>query len=69
MACLGFRERFTNRVFLRFLRQALRPVLLVVDRHPVYLAERVRRWIAERSDHLRHFFLPGYSTDLTRTSS
>jgi transposase len=68
LAFMVFRERFTNRVFLRFLRRLLRqirrPVFLIVDRHPVHLAKAVQRWVAERPERLRLFFLPGYSPEL-----
>jgi transposase len=63
-----FRESFTNRVFLRFLRRLLRharrPVFLILDRHPVHLAAGVTRWVARRADQLQLHFLPGYSPDL-----
>jgi transposase len=68
LAFMVFRERFTNRVFLRFLRRLLRqirrPVFLIVDRHPVHVAKAVQRWVAERPERLRLFFLPGYSPEL-----
>ena len=68
LAFMVFRERFTNRVFLRFLRRLLRqirrPVFLIVDRHPVHLAKAVQRWVAERPERLQLFFLPGYSPEL-----
>jgi transposase len=68
LAFMVFRERFTNRVFLRFLRRLLRqvrrPVFLIVDRHPVHLAKAVQRWVAERPERLRLCFLPGYSPEL-----
>lgn len=68
LAFMVFRESFTNRVFLRFLRRLLRharrPVFLILDRHPVHLAAGVQRWVARRADQLRLCFLPGYSPDL-----
>jgi transposase len=68
LAFMVFRESFTNRVFLRFLRRLLRhvrrPVFLILDRHPVHLAAAVQRWVARRPDQLRLCFLPGYSPDL-----
>lgn len=68
LAFMVFRSRFTTPVFLRFLRRLLRhvrrPVFLIVDRHPVHVAKAVARWVAERPDRLRLFFLPGYSPDL-----
>jgi len=68
LAFMVFRSRFTTPVFLRFLRRLLRhvrrPVFLIVDRHPVHVAKAVARWVAERPDRLRLFFLPGYSPAL-----
>jgi transposase len=68
LAFIVFRDGFTTRVFLRFLRrlvrQARRPVFLIVDGHPVHRAQGVARWIRAHPDALRLFFLPGYSPDL-----
>jgi transposase len=68
LAFMVFRESFTTRVLLRFLRRLLRhtrrPVFLILDRHPVHLAAGVQRWVARRADQLRLCFLPGYSPDL-----
>ncbi len=68
LAFMVFRGAFNWRVFLRFLRRLLRHapgrVFLIVDRHPVHLAAQVERWVAQRSERLRLFFLPSYSPDL-----
>ena len=68
LAFMVFRSRFTTPVFLRFLRRLLRlvrrPVFLIVDRHPVHVAKAVQRWVAQRPDRLRLFFLPSYSPEL-----
>lgn len=68
LAFMVFREAFTDRVYLRFLRRLLRhsrqPVCLIVDRHPVHRAGRVTRWVAGQQGRLRVFFLPGYSPEL-----
>lgn len=68
VAFLVFREGFTAAVFLRFLRRLIRlvrrPVLLIVDRHPVHRAKRVTQWLKDRADQIRLVFLPGYSPDL-----
>ncbi len=68
LAFMVFRSRFTTPVFLRFLRRLLRhvrrPVFLIVDQHPVHVAQAVTRWVAHRPERLRLFFLPGYSPDL-----
>lgn len=68
LAFMVFRGRFTTPVFLRFLRRLLRHaqgrVFLIIDRHPVHIAAAVARWVAQRADRLRLFFLPGYSPEL-----
>lgn len=68
LAFMVFQERFTARVFLRFLRRLLRharrKVFLIVDRHPTHKAGRGSRWLATHRRHIRLFFLPAYSPDL-----
>lgn len=68
LAFMVFTEALTVPVFLRFLRrllrQAERPVFLIVDRHPVHRAQTVQRWVAQRPALLRVFFLPAYSPEL-----
>lgn len=68
LAFMVFQERFTARVFLRFLRRLLRharrKVFLIVDRHPTHKAVRVGRWLQANRRHIRVFFLPAYSPDL-----
>ncbi len=68
LAFMVFQERFTARVFLRFLRRLLRhagrKVFLIVDRHPTHKAAHVRHWLATHRRHIRLFFLPAYSPDL-----
>ncbi len=66
-----FRQRFTARLFVRFLTRLLRqPHLrgrgcyLILDSHPVHKSQRVRRWVQARRDKMRLFFLPGYSPEL-----
>lgn len=63
-----FKKRFTTPVFLEFLRRLLRgterKVFLIVDGHPVHRAKKVERWLAERSDRIEMFFLPGYAPEL-----
>ncbi len=66
-----FRQRFTARVFLNFLRRLLRltrktrrKVFLIVDGHPVHKSRPVSRWLAEHSEQIRIFCLPSYSPDL-----
>jgi transposase len=63
-----FKQRFTGRVFLAFLRRLVRQVgrkaFLIVDGHPVHRATAVKRWLAEHAEQLRLFYLPGYSPKL-----
>lgn len=63
-----FGERFTAKVFLRFLRRLLRrrasKVFLIVDRHPVHVSKAAVRWVAEHQDRIALFFMPGYSPEL-----
>jgi hypothetical protein len=63
-----FRGTFNWQAFLRFLRRLLRHarglLFLILDRHPVHLAAEIARWVAQRPDRLRLFFLPSYSPDL-----
>jgi transposase len=68
MAFMVFRERFTVRVFLRFLRRLRRHLrrraYLIVDGHPVHKARAVARWLAAQGPAIRLFFLPSYSPEL-----
>lgn len=63
-----FKSRFTTPVFLEFLnrlvRQSKRKVFIIVDRHPVHRSIKAKKWLEERSDKIRLFFLPGYSPEL-----
>jgi len=63
-----FKKRFRADVFLEFLRRLLRQskrkVFLIVDGHPVHRAIKIRNWIDKKVDHIRLFFLPGYSPEL-----
>jgi len=63
-----FRGRFTAGVFIGFLhrlmRQRRRRVFVIVDRHPVHVAEAVAHWVKHRKRWIRLFFLPGYSPQL-----
>ncbi len=47
LAFMAFEDEFTVRVFLKFLKRPTRhvkqPIFLIVDRHPVRRAARVRR--------------------------
>jgi transposase len=63
-----FRRRFRVPVFLEFLRrlirQARRKVLLIVDRHSVHRAARMRAFLAEHTERIDLIFLPPYSPEL-----
>lgn len=63
-----FKKRFTAKVFLDFLRRLTRQVeqkvFLIVDGHPVHRARKVKDWVAENTEHIELFYLPGYSPHL-----
>jgi len=64
-----FTGRFTNPVFIEFCRRLIRhaagqKVVLIVDRHPVHRSRDVRNWLAEHTEEIEMFFLPGYSPQL-----
>jgi transposase len=71
LAFMIFRQRFTARVFLNFLRRLLRltrksrrKVFLIADGHPVHKSRLVSRWLAEHAAQIRLFWLPSYSPEL-----
>jgi transposase len=71
LAFMIFRQRFTARVFLNFLRRLLRltqrtkrKVFLIADGHPVHRSRSVSRWLAEHAAEIRIFWLPSYSPEL-----
>jgi len=68
LAFMVFKGRFTTPVMIDFLsrliRHCSRKVFLVVDRHPVHRAAKVRRWVNKHMDRIRLFFLPSYSPEL-----
>jgi transposase len=71
LAFMIFRQRFTARVFLNFLRRLLRltrktrrKVFLIADGHPVHKSRSVSRWLAEHVAQIRIFWLPSYSPEL-----
>jgi len=63
-----FPDRFESNVFLEFLRrlvrQSKRKVFLIVDGHPVHRSKKVSGWIKRNANHIRLFYLPGYSPEL-----
>ena len=71
LAFMIFRQRFTARIFLKFLRRLVRltrktkrKVFLIADGHPVHKARSVSRWLAEHAAQIRIFWLPSYSPEL-----
>lgn len=68
LAFMVFKGRFAAPVFIAFLRRLIRQrrrkVFVIVDRHPVHIAEEVDRWVKRRRRWIRLFFLPGYSPEL-----
>lgn len=68
LAFMVFKERFTSAVMIKFLRRLIRhadrKVFLILDRHPVHLAAKVKRWVEQHADAIELFYLPGYSPEL-----
>ena len=64
----GRDRRFCIPVFWTFLkrltRQTQRKIFLIVDGHPVHRSVKIRKWLNVHRDHIRLFFLPGYSPEL-----
>lgn len=65
---LVFQEKFTWRVFLRFLRrlvqQVRRKAFLILDEGAVHKAKGIQPWLARNRSRLRLFVLLGYSPQL-----
>jgi len=63
-----FTERFRAPVFISFLKRLLKQnrgkVFLIVDGHPVHRSKAVKDWLGANEEHIRMFFLPGYSPEL-----
>lgn len=64
-----FAGRFTQDVFIDFLRRLLktargRKLILVVDGHPGHRGRKARAFIEQRTELLEVVYLPGYSPDL-----
>lgn len=68
MAFMIFAERFTSKVFLRFLKRLIRhsrrKTFLIVDRHSVHLSATVKRWLSNHDSRIEIFLLPAYSPEL-----
>lgn len=66
--CMVFKERFTAKVFLEFLRRLLRQsdrrVYLIIDRHPVHRSRKVKNWVEANEKRLRLIFLPSNSPEI-----
>jgi transposase len=63
-----FKQRFSSEVFLdfinRLIQQTEQKVFLIVDGHPVHRSKEVSEWVSSHAEHIRLYFLPGYSPDL-----
>ena len=64
-----FAGRFTQEVFIDFLRRLLksargRKLILIVDGHPGHRGHKTRAFIDAHHDQLELVYLPGYSPDL-----
>jgi transposase len=63
-----FTQNFDTEVMLDFLRRLIRQipdkVFLIVDRHPVHLSGKLKRWLERHSERIRMFLLPSYSPEL-----
>src|SRR5690606_5100021 len=69
LSFMVFRENFTVRVFLRFLRRLIRQqkgrkLYLIVDGHPVHRAKLVHEWLQKHEEEIRLVRLPSYSPEL-----
>ena len=63
-----FKGSFNTQVFLNYLnrltKQANQKVFLIVDRHPVHRASKIKTWVEKNSNKISMFFLPSYSPEL-----
>jgi transposase len=63
-----FKDNFNANVFLEFLKRLVKhskaKVFLIVDNHRSHQAKKVHKWLKKNEEHIRLFFLPGYSPDL-----
>ena len=63
-----FKDNFNANVFLDFLKRLVRQsrtkVFLIVDNHRSHRAKKIQKWLKKNEEHIRLFFLPGYSPDL-----
>ncbi len=63
-----FKQRFTAKVFITFLRRLVRSagrrVYLIVDEHPAHKSAEAQRWLKKHRKQIRIILLPTYSPDL-----
>lgn len=63
-----FKNKFVAKVFKAFLGRLIRQnpgkIFLIVDQHPVHRSSEVRQWLQKQEQHIRLYFLPGYSPEL-----
>jgi len=68
LAFMVFKQRFTAKVMIDFLRRlvrhASRKVFLVVDGHPVHKSKKLKQWLTRHAAEIELFLLPGYSPEL-----
>ena len=69
LSFMVFKSRFTGKVFISFMERLIkeskgRKVFLIVDGHPAHRSLAARRWVEERPDKIRLYFLPSYSPEL-----
>lgn len=68
---LMFREKFTQDLFLSFLKRLIRrkkkKIFLIMDSHPVHKGKKVKKWLKENQTKMNVFFLPTYSPELNPT--
>lgn len=68
LAFMVFSGRFTQAVFVVFLRRLLRhakrKLFLIIDQHPVHVGAETTRWVKRYRRQIRLFFLPGYAPEL-----
>jgi transposase len=62
------KRRFRAEVFVEFLRRLVRQIpryiFLIIDRHPVHVAAKVKKWLRRNEGRIQVFYLPSYSPDL-----
>jgi transposase len=63
------KKRFNGEQFITMLSRLLKSVkaekiFLIVDRHPVHRAVKVKKWLEKHKDAIEMFFLPPYSPEI-----